>query len=44
MVLQTAHCLRIGRENPLKFVKDHELPIKLSNMIEKRIPRGIWNQ
>ena len=38
MMLQTAHCLRIGRENSLKFVKDHELPIELSNMVEKPIP------
>jgi len=38
MVLQTAHRLRIGREDSLEFVKDHELPIELSKMVKKRIP------
>jgi len=37
-MLQPTHRLRIRRENSLKFVKDHELSIDFSDMIEKRIP------
>jgi hypothetical protein len=37
-MLQTARSQRIGHKNPLKFVKDDELPIELSNMVEKGIP------